>query len=427
MAVTLAVLGILAVVAVFFALVRVRQPAVLVGFFMFPGWLTSELAPFVLISQIVVTAILVALGALGETSGVVGLVAMVISWIGLVLVMQVNSRTPAVFGAAFSDTLGPDCVDRLPADRVTGLRSPSRSRHLVRPFKFGHPEVEVLRDIDYGPAGRRNQLDVHRPRSDRGGSGPRPVVLQIHGGAWIIGRKDQQGQPLMAHLASRGIPGVAINYRLAPRDRFPAQLVDAKRAVAWIRENPEVHGGDPDRVIVTGGSAGAHLAMLVALTPDRSDMQPGFEAVDTSVVGCVPLYGPPDFRDRHGVRGRFSSMEPMLRWLIMPGPQAEDPDLWELGSPIAQVRPDAPPFLVIQPALDVLVHREENRRFVQELRSVSRAPVVYAELPGAQHAFDVFHSYRCDSAVDAIHLFVELIDAGLLGDQSSRPARNEPT
>ena len=338
-----------------------------------------------------VTAILLGLGALGETSGVVGLVAMVLSWIGLVLVMRISARTPALFAAAFSDASR--SRRRKPSLPRTARRAEDAvcAGHLIRPFKFGHPDVEVLRNVAYGPAGRRNELDVHRPRSAPRDSGLPPVVLHIHGGAWVSADKNLQGQPLMAHLASRGIPGVAINYRLAPRSRFPA-AADRRQASGGLDpENADIHGGDPDRVIVTGGSAGAHLAMLVALTSDRSDLQPGFETVDTSVVGCVPLYGPPDFRDRYGVRGRLLSMEPFLRWLVMPGPQAADPALWDLGSPVAQVRADAPPFLVIQGALDVLVHREESRRFVQELRAVSRAPVIYAELPGAQHAFDVFH------------------------------------
>ena len=414
MPLTLGILGLLALLAAVSASVRIRHPAYLVGFAMFPSWLTSELAPIVLATQVVVTAVLLALGALGETMGVVGLVAMLLSWSLLAFVIRRNASTPAVFASVFADGVGPEPRDLLSEERAEQLRSPSDLRHLVNPLGFRHPTVEIVRDIEYGPGGHRNRLDVHRPAA--GPRSPRsPVVLQVHGGAWMIGRKDQQGRPLMAHLASRGIPSVAINYRLAPRHRFPAQLIDVKRSIAWIRTNPEIHGGDPDRIVVTGGSAGGHLAMIAALTADRPDLQPGFEDVDTSVVGCVPFYGPPDLRDRDRLRGRLASMEPMLKRLVMPGAPDRDPDLWELGSPITLVRPDSPPFLVIHGALDVLVYREEVRRFVAELEAVSEAPVLYAELPGAQHVFDLFRSYRCDAAVDAVHLFVELIDAGCLG------------
>ena len=85
------------------------------------------------------------------------------------------------------------------------------------------------------------------------------MLLQVHGGAWTIGNKDQQGIPLMQHLAAKGWVCVAINYRLAPRDPFPAQIIDVKRAIAWVRENIAEYGGDPDYIAITGGSAGGHL------------------------------------------------------------------------------------------------------------------------------------------------------------------------
>ena len=92
-------------------------------------------------------------------------------------------------------------------------------------------------------AGRRGLLDVYRPADgDLAGA---PVLLQVHGGGWTIGSKDQQGIPLMQHLAAKGWVCVAINYRLSPRDAFPAHIVDVKRAIAWIREHIEEYGGDP--------------------------------------------------------------------------------------------------------------------------------------------------------------------------------------
>ena len=114
------------------------------------------------------------------------------------------------------------------------------------------------------------------------------MLLQVHGGGWTIGNKDQQGIPLMQHLAAKGWVCVAINYRLAPRDPFPAQIIDVKRAIAWIRENIAEYGGDPDYIAITGGSAGGHLTALAALTPNDPEWQPGFEDADTSVAGRGP-------------------------------------------------------------------------------------------------------------------------------------------
>ncbi len=121
-------------------------------------------------------------------------------------------------------------------------------------------------DIAYGEHGTRNHLDIwRRPDLDRGGKAP--VLLQVPGGAWMVGSKRQQAYPLMSHLAELGWVCVAINYRLSPRSTWPDQIVDVKRALAWTKEHIAEYGGDPDWVAITGGSAGGHLS--VAGRPHR--------------------------------------------------------------------------------------------------------------------------------------------------------------
>jgi acetyl esterase/lipase len=237
-------------------------------------------------------------------------------------------------------------------------------------------------------------------------TGPAPVLLQIHGGGWVIGRKDQQGLPLMRALARRGWVCVAPNYRLSPAATFPDHLIDVKRALAWIREHGAEYGADPDVVAVTGGSAGGHLAALVALTPNDPALQPGFEDVDTAVAACVPFYGVYDFLDRHGVRGS-QAMTPFLRRVVMKCSPEEERARWDAASPIACVTADVPPFFVLHGTHDSLAWVEDARHFVATLRTASAKPVCYAELPGAQHAFDVFHSRRSAYAVEAVCRFLE--------------------
>jgi acetyl esterase/lipase len=234
--------------------------------------------------------------------------------------------------------------------------------------------------------------------------------LQIHGGGWVIGQKDQQGLPLMHHLASRGWVCVAPNYRLSPKAMFPDHLVDVKRAIAWIRQHGAEYGADPDFIVVTGGSAGGHLAALVALTANDKDLQPGFEKVDTSVAACVPFYGIYDFLERHGARGR-ASMRPFLEKMVMKCSPEQHRERWEKASPISLVHPDAPPFFVIHGTHDSLAFVEDAQHFVARLREVSHSPVAYAELPGAQHAFETFHSLRGAHAVNAVARFAERVHA----------------
>jgi acetyl esterase/lipase len=254
-----------------------------------------------------------------------------------------------------------------------------------------------------GDKGGRNLLDVVLPVAE--GSG-RPILLQIHGGGWMIGDKREQGAPLMTHLASRGWVCFAINYRLSPKATFPDHIVDVKRAIRWIREHAREYGADPDFIAVTGGSAGGHLTALTALSQNDPAFQPGFEDVNTRVAAAVPFYGVFDFRDRAGVRGS-QSMERFVAKTIFKCTPEENPELWDALSPLTRVSSDAPPFLVIQGTHDALVFVEEAQEFVRALREKSRAAVHYLELKGGQHAFEIFHSIRSQYAVRAATAFLE--------------------
>ena len=128
------------------------------------------------------------------------------------------------------------------------------------------------------------------------------MLIYVHGGAWTHGRKDQQGLPIVYHFASRGWLCVQPNYRLCPDATFPDPLVDIKRAIAWVHQHAHEHGGNPQQVFITGGSAGAHLSALAALTMNDPAFQPGFEDADTSVVAAIPMYGDYDWLDSHGER-----------------------------------------------------------------------------------------------------------------------------
>jgi acetyl esterase/lipase len=158
-------------------------------------------------------------------------------------------------------------------------------------------------DTSYGEHGRHNLLDVWA-RSDLAPDARAPLLLQIPGGAWVTGRKTGQAYPLLSHLAERGWVGVSISHRLSPKARWPAHIVDVKRAVAWVKQHIARYGGDPSFVAITGGSSGGHLSALAALTPGVREFQPGFEDVDTTVQAAVPMYGVYDLVDDYKTRCR---------------------------------------------------------------------------------------------------------------------------
>jgi acetyl esterase/lipase len=183
-----------------------------------------------------------------------------------------------------------------------------------------------------------------------------------------------------------------------------------KRAIAWTRASIAAYGGDPDFIAVTGGSAGAHLASLAALTPDRPELQPGFEEADTSVAAAVPLYGLYDIaRILHPDDGFGRRIDRLVAEKVIKTPLADARPVWEQASPITHVRPDAPPFFVLHGVNDSVIPIEQARAFVGRLRSASLQPVAYAELPRAQHAFDMAPSVRVHHTAHAIERFLAVV------------------
>src|SRR5439155_18861742 len=348
----------------------------------FAGWLTGELALHHLAWQLAMTLVFAWAGALRAWPGWAGLAITLLSWCGLARCLVVAGRAEAVVEQAFALGLAPRYAEEIPT-RAGGPLAPAIDwRRVLLPFPIGHPEVERVRDIVYArAAGRVLRLDVYRHRDHPTGC---PTLLQIHGGAWMLGSKNEQGLPLIHHLAARGWVCVAADYRLSPRATFPDHLIDVKRAVAWNREHGALYGTDPDFLIVTGGSAGGHLAALVALTPNAPEYQPGFEHVDTSVRGCVAFYGVYDFTARHQV-WPHDGLFRLLERRVMKAPRAEAAEAYEKASPISRIDRDAPPFFVIHGQIDTMVPVEEARHFCRVFRERAEAPLVYGEVPGAQH------------------------------------------
>ena len=387
----------------------------------FAGWLTSELPLHHLAWEAAATAVFIDRGALDGGAGAVGLGITLVSWAGLVGLAVQASRSQAVLETALERGLGPRYRSSMDPELVVEGDAARRWRRLVLPllmFVVPDREVEKVRDIDYAGDGiTAHRLDLYRSRTHPTGC---PVFVYIHGGAWVIGDKREQGVPLMLHLAARGWVAVGVNYRLSPRATFPDHIVDVKRALAWVREHVAGYGGDPSFVVVSGGSAGGHLAALAALTANDREYQPGFEEVDTSTAACVPFYGIYDFTNRHGVFGAGMGKR-LLERMVMKVPLAVDRSAWEKASPMDRVGDEAPPFLVVHGANDTLVPVAEARHFVELLRQRSPSPTAYAELPGAQHAFEILPSIRTAHTVGAVERFLAAVHGARRASISNDP------
>lgn len=372
--------------------------------------LATELAWLWLPLQIGIALLLIAAGALHSTLGWIALLVLLASWPGLVRSLRLGIGSGAIVEAALTNALGVDYRTKLSASILAQLRNKVTFQDWRSPFTFSYPDVEVIRNVAYAKGGGiRQRLDIYRPKVLPAQGCP--VVLQIHGGGWVMGKKDNQALPLMYHLASNGWICVAANYRLSPSVGFPAHLQDCKSALAWIRTHGREYGMDPSFVAVTGGSAGGHLCALMGLTPNQPELQPGHEDVDTTVQACAPFYGVYDMLNRSGARPETLKFFNFLSDQVLYATPTEDPERWEQASPISQVKADAPPFMVLHGARDSLAPVEDARLFVRKLRETSSNPVVYVELPGAEHAFDVMHSPRCENAIDGVQRFLEWVRA----------------
>ena len=372
--------------------------------------LATELAWIWLPLQIFIAWLLALGGALESGLGSFALFILAVTWPGLVWSIWMSTKAEATVEDALSHGLGHNYRSQIPPAALATMRQEVSFSDWRNPISMRRPDVELLRHIPYGPGGVRQQLDVYRPRFiPEGGC---PVLLQIHGGAWMMGDKGAQALPLMYTLASRGWICVAANYRLSPSVGFPTHLHDCKSALCWIRENGREYGMNPDFVAVTGGSAGGHLSALMGLTGNRRELQPDHPDTDTSVQACIPFYGVYDMLVRENQHPNRQVYERFLRGKVMYESPQENPQLWDLASPIAQVHPDVPPFMVVHGTHDSLAVVNEGRAFSHKLREVSHIPVVYVEMPGAEHAWETVHSLRTEHTIDGVHRFLEWVRAG---------------
>jgi acetyl esterase/lipase len=249
-------------------------------------------------------------------------------------------------------------------------------------------------------------LDVWR--REEGLGAPAPVLVYIPGGAWVFGSRTLQGHELMAHLVRRGWVCLSLEYRTSPQHRWPRQMTDVKAAISWARANVADFGGDPNFIVAAGCSAGGHLATLAGLTANDPQWQAELPTdADTSVDAVVSMYGLYDWQDRSTVqRARFMQF---LERVVVKRSQDRHPEVFRAASPVDRVHEAAPPFLVVHGSRDSLIPVDEARAFVHRLRSVSGAPVGYAELPGVGHGFDLIDAERTGAVVAAVGRFLRQV------------------
>jgi acetyl esterase/lipase len=350
----------------------------------FAGWLSTEFSPQVVTGHALSRVTPPSIGRVAAT------------WAAQRADQTLTAALEESFGTGFREQVCHPASDPSARARRNGLL----------PISGPHRRYAAhTSDISYGPGGRENLLDIWR-RDDLAPGHRAPVLIQVPGGAWTVNGKRPQAYTLMSRMVELGWICVSINYSKSPRCKFPAHVIDVKRAIAWVRENICDYGGDSDFIAITGGSAGAHLASLAALTPNDPTFQPRFENADTTVQAVVPFYGLYDFTDFDKMH---EIMLPFLEQFVMKTRYADDPERFKAASPISYAHSEAPPFFVLHGDKDPLAPIAQARAFCAALRDAGAATVSYAELANAHHAFDITPTFRSRLAADAVADFLGVV------------------
>jgi acetyl esterase/lipase len=323
-----------------------------------PGMLVSEFAPWYFVGRALVAALLIALGALELAVGRAGLALFALSELGLLVLMR-RSWISA---------------------RNLGYKP--RPGDLFNVWLTLPAGVEVDEGVPYADG---LTLDVYRKPGLEGA----PALIYLHPGSWMRGGPGRQARPLLYGLAEAGWVVLDIQYPLSPRATFPDHLVGVKTAIVWVKTVGRRYGVDPHRVAVAGGSSGAHLASLAALTSNMPELSASVTGADSSVIACAAHYGIYDLLVRNATRYDW----PFVSRHVMKAKPDESPDLYRLASPIDLAHPDSPPFLVVHGELDSVVLAAESTHFVEALESAG-VETEYVEVKGGQHGFDAFPTLR---------------------------------
>jgi len=257
-------------------------------------------------------------------------------------------------------------------------------------------EVEFEEGIEYAnPDEQHLKLNLARPAEVKDGQ-RLPAIVCIHGGGFRAGdRKGWDGRCKM--LAERGYVAVTVEYRLAPKHQFPAAVEDCKAAVRWLRLNAEKYHVDPDRIGVTGDSAGGHLALFLGVTGDVHDFDGDQNPGPSSRVNCVvDFYGPSDLTKSYGRSVDAAEVLP----LFLGGDVEHERKRHILASPLFWVTPNAAPTLLIHGSEDKYVNYEQAGWMFQRLME-SQVETELLPLVGAGHGFKGEDAKKAEAAMVA--------------------------
>jgi len=291
-----------------------------------------------------------------------------------------------------------DVASRLPHD-MESVFGPSHV--ITHPLSFknlwlGAPwsPVRQTTHIYARSCGESLSLELYRPPQ---ALRPLPLVLVVHGGSWQSGTRLELDQ-LSRHLAARGYAVASLDYGLAPRSIFPGPVDDIRDALAFLRRNAADLSLDPSRVAILGRSAGAQIALAAAHEPEPLQ----------GLKGAVVFYGPNDLFLAWRVPGpkRMIDSHKLLRQYLGGSP-AEQPERYELASPLLRAGKGSPPTLMIHGGRDEMVWPIHEHRLSEKLAAAG-VPHYFLNMPWATHGCDYNFNGPCGQlSTYAVERFLE--------------------
>jgi acetyl esterase/lipase len=315
----------------------------------------------------------------------------------------------------FENAFGADWIDFIQPDQAK-LMLKRRWSFFVKLKKSPKPTFE--QDVSFWtiPGTDRQLLcDVWSP-SDGNVSGL--AYIYYHGSGWGSLDKDYFTRPIFSHLVAQGHIVMDVAYRLVPEVDIYGMIGDVKRAIAWMKDNADRYGVNPEKIVLGGSSAGGHLALLAGYTPKHPKLTPEeLKDNDLSVCGIVALYGsndlvmgyecyglPPDLPlVPIGTVPEEKSMNFAGRVdILLGGRPNQVPEMYQLASPITHVHSKAPPTILIQGEKDFIVPIEGTRNLYAKLVETG-VPAINIVYPWVDHIYDLLLPQVSPSAQSAIY------------------------
>jgi acetyl esterase/lipase len=374
-------------------------------------------------------------GALSPFWAILGLAGAIIGWIfqapwaipmgaaGMLIMITYIWRC-TIDHHGFEKAFGTGWPDRIPSEQA---RLMVQRRWTLFLKMKASPEPAWDRDLPFWtiPGTDRQLLcDIWHPS---GGRASGLAFIYLHGSGWAALDKDYGTRKFFRHLVSQGHTVMDVAYRLLPETDIYGMVGDAKRAVTWMKKHAAEYGVNPEKIVLGGASAGAHIALLAGYTPEHSVLNPEeLKKADLSVCGLISYYGPADLLagyHHYGIKefppvqmgikveGKESFKNTGRIDLLLGGHPEEVPGMYELANPTTHVHSGTPPTLLMQGNMDFLVPMKGTRELHAKLIE-SEVPAILVIFPWTEHAFDLLFprlSPPAQSALCYVDRFLALL------------------